>query len=172
MHSIAVGSRCTVAQLKTNVDEHECLGCPSYITVFSVEHDSTSKNTTRVRKHREKQKTQSPMTDSDLKESGKSGHPPSHSVEFPPSPCSVDFEHTIIKDASRRMNPINFEEVGCAVCGELRRRDKASRLKSVKNFLSILEVPGVTSVKTTAKDTQMYNNIYPTFMHRPPWNVA
>jgi hypothetical protein len=61
MHSIAVGSRCTVAQLKTNVDEHECLGCPSYITVFSVEHDSTSKNTARVRKHREKQKTQSPM---------------------------------------------------------------------------------------------------------------
>jgi hypothetical protein len=111
--SIAVGSRCTVAQLKTNVDEHDCCDCPSYITVFSVEHNTTNKSTARSRKHREKKKALSPMTG--LKVSGKF-----QSVEFPPSPCSIDFEHTIIKDACRRMNPINFEEVGCAVCGELR----------------------------------------------------
>ena len=54
MHSIAGGSRCTVTQLKTNVNEHDCLGCPSYITVFSVEHDNTNKSTVRSRKHREK----------------------------------------------------------------------------------------------------------------------
>jgi hypothetical protein len=45
------------------------------------------------------------------------------------------------------MDPVNFEEVGCAVCGELRCRDKASRLKSVKNFLTVLEVPGVTRIE-------------------------
>lgn len=143
MHSIAVGLRCTVAQPKTNVDQHDCRSCHSYITVFSVEHDTTNKSTACSRKHREKKKAQSPITD--LKDSGKSEHP--GSVEFPPSPCSIDFEHTIIKDACRRMDPVNFEEVGCAVCGKLRRRDKASRLKSVKNFLSILEVAGVTCIE-------------------------
>ena len=142
-HSIAVGSRCMVAQLKTTVDEHDCLRCPSYITVFSVEHDNTNKSTVRSRKHGEKKNAQNPMTD--LKDSSKSEHP--KSVEFPPSPCSIDFEHTIIKDACRRMDPVNFEEVGCAVCGELRRRDKTSRLKSVKKSLSILEVAGVTRIE-------------------------
>ena len=146
MHSIAVGSHCTVAQLKTNVNEHDCLGCPSYITVFSVEHDNTNKSTVRSRKHREKKKALSPT--SDLKESGKPEHP--QPVEFPPSPCGIDFEHTILKDACRRMDPVNFEEVGCAVCGELRRRDKSSCLKSVKNFLSILEIAGVTRVERAA----------------------
>ena len=145
MHGIAVGSHCTVAQLKTNVDEHDCLqvGCPPYITVFSVEHNSVQKSAARVHKHREKQKAQSSTTG--LKDSGKTKHP--RSVEFPPSPSSIDFQHTIIKDACRRMDPVNFEEFGCAVCGELRHRNKASRLKSVKNFLNILEAPGVTRIE-------------------------
>ena len=70
-------------------------------------------------------------------------------VKFPPSPCSINLEHSIIKDACRQMDPVNFEEVGCAVCGELRRRDKTSCLKSIKIFLSVLEAPGVTHVERT-----------------------
>ena len=143
MHGIAVGSHCTVAQLKTKVDEHNCIGCPSYFTVFSVDDNSAKKRVARVLKHREKRKAQSPMTA--LKDSGKTEHP--KPAEFPPSPCSIDFEHTIIKDACRRMDPVNFEEVGCAVCGELQRRDKASRLKNVKKFLTVLEVPGVIRIE-------------------------
>ena len=100
MHSIAIGSRCTVAQLKTNVDDHDCHNCPSYFTVFSVEHDTTKKSTVRSRKTREKNKAaQSTITD--IKNSE---HP--QSVEFPPTPCSIDLEHTIIKDACRRMDPV------------------------------------------------------------------
>lgn len=126
-HCIAEGSHCTVAQLKTTVDEHDCLGCSSYVTVFSVEHDNTNKSTVRSRKHREKK--------TDLKDSSKSEHP--KSIEFPPSPCSIDIERTIIKDACRRMDPVNFEEVGCAVCGELRHRDKTSRLPVTKVHVAI-----------------------------------
>ena len=63
---------------------------------------------------------------------------------YTPQPSNAGLEHTIIKDACRRMHPANFEEVGCAVCGELKPRNKTSRLKSVKNLLSILEAPGVT----------------------------
>ena len=113
MHGITAGWHCSVAQLKINVDEHTFLRCPSYITVFSVEHESAKQNTLHVLKHREKNKAQT----ASLKDSGKFKHP--QSVEFLPLPCSIDFEHTIIKEACRRMNPVNFEEVGCAVCGEL-----------------------------------------------------
>jgi hypothetical protein len=51
------------------------------------------------------------------------------------------------------MDPVNFEEVGCAVCGELRCRNKTSRLKSVTNFLSILEAPGITRIECATNTT-------------------
>jgi len=51
------------------------------------------------------------------------------------------------------MQPTSFEEVSCAVCGELRRRDKTSHLKSVKNFLGILEAPGVTRIERASDAT-------------------
>ena len=53
MHGIAVDSHYTVTQLKTCVDQHDCLGCPQYTTVFSVEHNSNQKNVLRVQKLRE-----------------------------------------------------------------------------------------------------------------------
>jgi hypothetical protein len=68
-------------------------------------------------------------------------------VSFPPEPASKDLEHAIIRDACTRMHPENFEEVGCAVCGELKLRKDTGRLKSVKNILKILEAPGVTRME-------------------------
>ena len=133
-HGISAGSRCSVAQLSLFVEQHECTNCLSYLTIFSVESDSRKKNVIRTTTHRER-KAQSGLNNV------------SKSIEFPPSPCSVQLEHAIIKDACKRMDPVNFEEVGCAVCGELRQRAKTSRLKSVKNFLGVLEVPGVTRIE-------------------------
>ena len=45
------------------------------------------------------------------------------------------------------MDPEDFEEVGCAVCGELKPCSDSSSLKSVKNILGILEAPGVMRVE-------------------------
>ena len=42
------------------------------------------------------------------------------------------------------MVPVNFEEVGCAVSSPT-GQDK-SPYKAVKNFLSVLEAPGVTRI--------------------------
>ena len=68
-------------------------------------------------------------------------------VSFPPEPASKDLEHAIVRDACKCMDPQNFEEVGCAVCGELKPRKNTSRLKSVKNLLKVLEAPGVTRIE-------------------------
>ena len=142
-HGIATGSRCSTSQLKSFVEQHECVSCPSYITVFSAVDDSATKHAIRNRKYRKNLKTAecASTTSERLIE-----------AEFPPQPSSIQLEHTIIKDVCKRMDPVNFEEVGCAVCGELRQRAKTSRLKAVKNFLSILEAPGVTRIERK-KDT-------------------
>ena len=107
-----------------------------------MERDSKKKGVIRTTTYRER-KARSDLTACD----------DSKSTEFPPSPCSIKLEHAIIKDACKRMDPVNFEEVGCAVCGELRQRAKTSRLKSVKNFLSVLEAPGVTRIERATNVT-------------------
>ena len=136
-HGVSAGSRCSVTQLNSYVEQHECINCPSYLTIFTVDSNSTKKNAVRSATYKER-KTQSASSLLTVSEK---------LDEFPPPPSSVQLEHAIIKNACKRMDPINFEEVGCAVCGELRQRAKTSRLKSVKNLLSILEVPGVTRIE-------------------------
>ena len=144
-HGISAGSRCSVAQLSLLVEQHEtheCTNCLSYLTVFSVERDSKKKGVIRTTTYRER-KARSDLTACD----------DSKSTEFPPSPFSIKLEHAIIKDACKRMDPVNFEEVGCAVCGELRQQAKKSHLKSVKNFISVLEAPGVTRIERATNVT-------------------
>ena len=63
-------------------------------------------------------------------------------IPFPPEPATKNLEYAIIRDACKRMDPENFEEVGCTVCGELELRKNTSRLKSVKILLKILEKVG------------------------------
>ena len=42
------------------------------------------------------------------------------------------------------MKPLNLEEAGCVVCGELKPVGMLSCLKGIKNFLSVIEAQGVT----------------------------
>ena len=67
--------------------------------------------------------------------------------EFPPFPATTDLTDLILLKACKKMHPKAVEEAGCAVCGELKPLQKMSRLKSVKNFLGILEAPGVTKIE-------------------------
>ena len=139
-HGIATGSRCNTSQLRSFVEQHECVSCPSYLTIFSVENDSATKHILQNRKYRKNLKTlkstSTTMTSDQLIH-----------TEFPPLPSSIELEHTIIKDVCKHMDPVSFEEVGCAVCGKLHYRAKTSRLKAIKFFLSILEAPDITRVE-------------------------
>ena len=73
-------------------------------------------------------------------------------VEFPPSPVDGELSHKIISSACKKMSRSSIEELGCAVCGELKPLNKISELKSVKNLLHVLVSPGVT--RKDRKDTK------------------
>ena len=62
LHDVAVGSRCTLALLKSYVHSHRCHKCAEYVTVFSVEKSATSKHAERIHKYREKKKTRGFLT--------------------------------------------------------------------------------------------------------------
>jgi hypothetical protein len=134
LHSIVPGSRCNATMLKSCVAKHSCSECPEYVTVFSIEKDAATKHIERTVRHRAKvtaDQTQKPEVN----------------ARFPPEPASREFELSVIRNACKRMDPKDFEEVGCAVCGELKPRSDSSSLKSIKNILGILEAPGVTRVE-------------------------
>jgi hypothetical protein len=123
--------------LKSCVAEHSCLECPKYVTMFSIEKGAATKGIEHMVRYRAKIKL----------ESEQSQMKPEVDAHSPPEPTSREFELNVIRNACKRMNLKDFEEVGCAVCGELKPCSDSSRLKSVKNLLGILEAPGVTRVE-------------------------
>lgn len=141
-HGIAVSSRCNAATLKSYIHDHSCSECGEYITVFSVNKDAAMKSNDRMHRYQVK-KTASETLVSQNQTLQINVDAPS----FPSEPVTKDRELVIIRSACKRMDPDNFEEVGCAICGELKPRKESSRLKSVKNLLGILEAPGVTRIE-------------------------
>ena len=80
-------------------------------------------------------------------------------LESPPHPATTDLTDLILSKACQKMYLKAIEEAGCAVCVELKHLQKMSCLKSVKNFLEILEAPGVTIIERkmdTKKDKRVY----------------
>ena len=55
------------------------------------------------------------------------------------SPLKPEHEHIIVKAWCKNMSPKNFEEVGCAVCGELSLKSKSLLLENVSINFDILE---------------------------------
>jgi hypothetical protein len=149
-----------------HVENHSCLQCSSHLTVFSVEKNNDQLNRERVTKFREQNKnndqlnhkrvTTSKFRERNLKLHENKNTVPEISVasEFPPFPATTDLIDLIVLKACKKMHPKSIEEAGCAVCGELKPLQKTSRLKSVKNFLGILEAPGVTRIERRA-DTKI-----------------
>jgi len=51
---------------------------------------------------------------------------------FPPSPPNPELIHQIITDWAENFNSVHIEEVGCAVCGQLKPCADMATLKSMK----------------------------------------
>ncbi|KAF9455954.1 hypothetical protein BDZ94DRAFT_1285958 [Collybia nuda] len=145
MHRIAIGSHVRKSDLLTYFDNHNCIGCNLFTTVFCVNQSRASKARERMKSnysqsmYKEDKNNQKPyQSESICKESP---------VKFPPMPSSVNLEHQVIKDFCNEALPHKLDEAGCAVCGELVPLSQMSRLKGIKGLLNILISPGMTRVE-------------------------
>ena len=118
------------------MENHECKKCSTYITVFAIEKSAAKKNIDCA--------TKSKAKGTDLRKEKKIAMDGDTDTMFPPELASMQLEHDIIRDTCRHMHPSNIEEIGCAVCGELKFMKDTSCLKSMKIFLKVLETSGVT----------------------------
>ena len=65
-------------------------------------------------------------------------------ASFPPPPLSKKLQSQIVCDFCVDADPSQFQESGCAVCGQLVPLMKLKVLSKFKRLLQILEVSGVT----------------------------
>ena len=145
-HGISVRGHCSIAELHSSVVNHSCLKCSSYISVFSLKESEKQLGAKRAKKYREKPQPIPTMP----------AIPASTSQpEFPPDPACDSLERLILTNACKKMQPDHFKEAGCAVCGELKLTHTMSRLKSMKNYLHILEAQGVTRVERKSATTSV-----------------
>ena len=65
-------------------------------------------------------------------------------TQFPPRLLSFRQTHRVLSNSCNNMRPQCFVEAGCAVCGCLVRQRQLSPLENFREFLHLLERPGVT----------------------------
>ena len=145
LHDIDIGSKTSRAIMKRLFMEHVCEKCPTYITIFE----------TLISK-KEQKKLQRKKAKKKRYESVDLPHNVNKNVEtlpnceddlglvFPPLPSDRADSHKIITAACKRFQPELFEEDGCAVCGQLVPLSSLTKLSAMKNYLHILEAPGIT----------------------------
>ena len=69
------------------------------------------------------------------------------SANFPPPPVDNNLSQKIITEFCASSSPSELDESGCAVCGRLYPLKQLTRLKAIKNLLSVLDTPGVTRIE-------------------------
>ena len=107
-------------------------------------------NLEAVKKHQEKsaEKYKASNLEAVKKYQNKSLNP-----EFPPSAPSIKLMHQIFTDFCKDINPNQFEESGCAVCGQLTPSSALKKLSEMNLNLDILIQEGVTQVeRQSSKD--------------------
>ena len=147
LHGLSPGSRCTQKHLLMCVENHSCLRCSSYFTVFSVEESPRKLSSKRAAKYKASTKISAKNDDAPVASDRSTDFKLGPTSSFPPEPADASLTNTILSKACKKMQPKYIQEGGCAVCGELKPDRELSRLKGIKNMLSVLETPGVTRVE-------------------------
>ena len=164
LHGLSV-SQPRTALLQTHFRQHSCnSNCVGYRTIISLVTEKPESNLKkkektrlRVKSHRAKL-----LSKNDIKDTKISNAVPvscksvNHNLStsdkdvnlveknFPPEPLDKMLAGKIIKSACDAMDASEFEESGCAVCGQLVPLKQLSRLSAVSNLLHILSTSGVT----------------------------
>ena len=136
LHHLQIGSHVPKSEICRIFEGHDCISsCNQYVTVFTITDSNAMK--------RKKREGEDNATSHNPSLSGNSNT----TTTFPPAPLNDDLSLKIISDFCASSSPSAIEEAGCAVCGRLVLASQLTRLKAVKNFLHVLEVPGVTRIE-------------------------
>ena len=139
VHGIYIKSRTPLPDVLKIIQDHKCDHCQNCVTVFkpaiSLAQRKKDAHAKAVRRYKNKiylnkeiQLGTAPVTD--IQENDQI---------FPPSPLDQKVQHEIVKAWCKDMSPKNFEEVGCAVCGELCLKSKSLLLKDATVKLDMLQ---------------------------------
>ncbi|KAJ7476501.1 hypothetical protein FB451DRAFT_1033290, partial [Mycena latifolia] len=71
-------------------------------------------------------------------------------ISFPPRPPSMADEHRIITNMCEQVDPANFQEAGCAVCGALTPFNQLTLKTDLDLDYSVLNVSGATRKERTS----------------------
>ena len=139
-HDIHIPRKMTKCEITNLFKIHNDICKHEYVTVFRP--CKQISNSERYLKYCETQKSQvNNISDSKQSESldmNASGH-----NIFPPDPPDASLCRKIINDFCNATKPSNFEEAGCAVCGELTLQTELSDLSSLNIDLSVLNTAGL-----------------------------
>ncbi|KAJ7865750.1 hypothetical protein B0H14DRAFT_2347813 [Mycena olivaceomarginata] len=151
--------RRTTEEVKNMVSNHVCTSeCPDSLSVFERVPDRSSEilEHMRVRKQvlrgEKRAKIRSRVSQAlklkrriiKAKKSAKSFSIGEQEHVFPPDPVSAVDEHRIISGTCKAINPENFEEAGCAVCGLLVPFTELTPKAQLDLNYDVLTVLGVT----------------------------
>jgi hypothetical protein len=152
-HGMVSGSHTTLPMMKSLFEGHTCEKCSSHFTIFAVqpskkEHKKTQrKNAEQLKTLEEKdmirEQARIRMADH-CKQRDIANFEKDPDSIFPPVPLDKGSSQEVINGACKKLDQKLFEEAGCAVCGQLIPVSELSRLSAVKNYLKLLEAPGVT----------------------------
>lgn len=162
LHKIAIGSHIPKSELPSYFKNHSCGSCNLYLSIFSIVQSwsAREKNCFRVRRSKpdkngaDSHKVQLPEIPRGKLEDSDRQQPPSIPFDpaltltnLPPILPDDSLSHRIISDFCASSTPLSVEEAGCTVCGQLMLISQLSKLKAVKNLLSVLTVSNVTRIE-------------------------
>lgn len=119
-----------VDRLKT----HSCVGCKPSFSLFRVSPISARQRAITARKPRKDRKDQRSGPDDPFSDQR-------DSCIFPPSPVTMEQMEQTVRNYCEALNPDNFVETGCAVCGRLFPCKELRKLSEDGVDLSLLLCP-------------------------------
>ena len=140
LHRVQIGSHVPKSEICRIFEGHNCtsISCNVYTTVFAIVDSKAARRRNReAKKKLDVSSLTSHVSETTLPES----------IPFPPSPVSSELSRKIVSDFCSNSSPSELEEAGCSVCGLLVPVSRLTRLKAVKNFLHVLQVPGITRIE-------------------------
>ena len=160
LHHIPLGSHVPKSKIIHSFHGHSCVSCNLYYSVFSVL-DSKSSKTKKQNQGNNLDLIKSSLLVNDAQttvmaddNSPTSEHvlvfpldPVLEHVEYPPPPFDDVLSRKIISNFCENSNKTSIEEAGCGVCGQLVPTVQLTRLKAVKNILTVLQAPDVTRIQ-------------------------